>query len=388
MKYTPYLLLAGLLLIGCGKSHDHDHDHDHEAEETHAEGAHGAEEHSHSAGDIILSHEKAEAAGVVVSTAQRGTFHDVILTSGSLVAASCDETTIVATVSGIVDHARHISEGMPISQGTTIYTISARNLQEGDPSARARINYLAAKAEYDRALPLLEDKIISEKDFSAIRTAYESARLTYEATASNVTPRGVEVKSPVSGYMKQCLVKAGDYVEVGTPLMTVTKNQHLYLRAEVPARYYSELTKIRSAKFRTQYSSEIYDLEAMGGTLMSSGKSVAGTSSYVPVTFQLDNKDGIVPGSYAEVFLITGERENVLSLPTTALTEEQGVYYIYLQEDEHTYHKQEVRLGATDGEYTEILSGISEGDRVVTQGAINVKLAAASAAIPAHNHSH
>lgn len=396
MKHTPYLLLAALLLLGCGKSHDHDHDHDHDGHNhAHAEGhdhdhdhGHESAAQAHSAGDIILDQQKAKAAGVVVSEAKRGTFHDVILTSGSLVAASCDETTIVANVSGIVDHAQHISEGMPISQGTTIYTISAKHLQDGDPSARARVAYLAAKAEYDRALPLLEDKIISERDFSALRTAYESARLAYEATAANVSAKGVQVKSPVTGYMKQCLVKAGDYVEVGTPLMIVTKNQHLYLRAEVPARYYSELSKIRSAKFRTQYSSEVFDLSALGGTLMSAGKSTAGTSSYVPVTFQLDNKGGIVPGSYAEVFLITGEREGVLSLPTSALTEEQGVYYVYLQKNAHTYHKQEVRLGATDGEYTEILSGISEGSRVVTQGAINVKLAAASAAIPAHNHSH
>lgn len=388
MKRTILRLSFSLMLFAslcaCSGGHHHDHDHDHEAEEMHD----AEDEHHHSPDDIILEPEKAKAAGVEVQKVERGTFHDVIQVSGSLMAASCDETTIVATVNGVIDHARHISEGMPISQGTTVYYITSDKLQDGDQAQRARISYLAAKREYERAEPLVKEKIISEKDFAAIKTEYETMRLAYENIGKNTTQKGVAVKSPVTGYMKECMVKDGDYVEVGTPLMVVTKNQHLYLRAEVPVRYYSQLSKITSAKFRTQYSNDVIDLKSVNGTLMSSGKSAVSTSSYVPVTFQLDNKGDIVPGSYAEVFLITGERQNILSLPTSALTEEQGVYYVYVQEKkhEHSYHKQEVQLGATDGQYTEITKGLNGGERVVVRGAINVKLAAASNAIPAHNH--
>lgn len=404
MKYrlsAPALLLAALATMGVAchdGHHDHDHDHGHHDEhemdlhghddhDSHDE-AHGAEGHRHSPDDIILSAEKAEAAGVEVQTIERGVFHNVIRTSGSLQAASCDETTIVATVSGVVSHAQHISEGMSIAKGTTIYYISSDKLQDGDQARRIEIAYLSAKREFERAQPLVDEQIISQKDFAAIEREYETARLAYEAIGQHATGRGVSVKAPSTGYMKQCMVKDGDYVNVGDPLMVITRNQHLYLRAEVPVRYYSALSHISSAKFRTQYSDEVFDLEQMHGELLSSGKSVVSTSSYVPVTFQLDNHGSIVPGSYAEVFLVTGQRDDVLSLPTTALTEEQGVYYVYLQEDEHTYHKREVVLGDTDGERTEIRQGLEGGERVVTRGAINVKLAAASNAIPAHTHNH
>lgn len=375
------VVLGASLLVACGH-HDHDHDHDHDAEVAEADA------HHHSPDDIVLSPEKAAAAGVEVRRAERGNFHNVIETSGSILAASCDETTIVATISGVVSHAQHISEGMAISKGATVYYLSSDKLQEGDQSRRIEIAYLAAKREYERALPLANEQIISQRDFAAIQTEYENAQLAYEAIGRNSSKRGVTVKAPVSGYMKECMVKDGDYVSVGDPMMVITRNQHLYLRAEVPARYYSALSDIRSAKFRTQYSPEVFDLEQMNGELMSSGKSAVSTSSYVPVTFKLDNHAGIIAGSYAEVFLVTGERPDVLSVPTTALTEEQGIYYIYVQADEHTYHKQEVLLGDTDGEYTEIRSGLSEGDMVVVRGAINVKLAGASNAIPAHTHNH
>ena len=384
------LIAAAMLLGGCHghEGHDHEHGHadmhHHDHDEDHAEAA----EHSHRPDDIILTAEKARAAGVEIEVAERGVFHTVIQTSGSLQAASCDETTIVATVSGVVAHAQHISEGMSIAKGTTVYYVSSGQLQDGDQARRIEIAYQTAKREYERAKPLADEQIIAQKDFAAIARDYETARLAYEAIGSHATGRGVAVKAPSTGYMKECMVKDGDYVNVGDPLMVITRNQHLYLRAEVPVRYYSMLSQITSAKFRTQYSDEVFDLDQMHGELLSSGKSAVSTSSYVPVTFQLDNHGSIVPGSYAEVFLVTGERQDVLSLPTTALTEEQGVYYVYVQDDEHTYHKREVQLGDTDGERTEILRGLEGGERVVVHGAINVKLAAASNAIPAHTHNH
>ena len=79
---------------------------------------------------------------------------------------------------------------------------------------------------------------------------------------------------------------------------------------------------------------------------------------------------------------------DVLALPVTALTEEQGLYFIYLQLDEEGYKKQEVTLGANDGKEVQILTGLKAGDRVVTKGAYQVKLASASNAIPAHSHEH
>ena len=76
------------------------------------------------------------------------------------------------------------------------------------------------------------------------------------------------------------------------------------------------------------------------------------------------------------------------SLPHSALTEEQGSFFVYLQLDEEGYKKQLVTLGADNGESVQILSGVKAGDRVVTEGAYQVKLASATNAIPAHSHEH
>ena len=160
------------------------------------------------------------------------------------------------------------------------------------------------------------------------------------------------------------------------------------LRADVSEKYYGYLHSIQSANFKTPYDNKVYELGELKGRLLSYGKASGGTSFYVPVTFEFDNRGDVIPGSYVEVYLLSSEMPDVLALPVTALTEEQGLYFVYLQLDEEGYKKQEVTLGASNGKKVQILTGLKAGDRVVTKGAYQVKLASASNAIPAHSHEH
>ena len=123
--------------------------------------------------------------------------------------------------------------------------------------------------------------------------------------------------------MKSILVKEGDYVTIGQPLVSVTQNRRLFLRAEVSEKYYPYLRTISSANFQTPYNNKVYELQALNGKLLSFGKTAGDNSFYVPVTFEFDNKGEVIPGSFVEVFLLSSPMENVISLPRTALTEEQ-----------------------------------------------------------------
>ena len=382
-RITYYLLsvvfVAGMVACG-GKSHDHlDHDHDHEhAEETehhdHDSEEEGLEAKGAHTDEIILSPEKARAAGVKVEEVKPGMFHGVIHTSGKVMSASCDETAVVATISGRVQYKNHVSEGLKMA--------------DGDPVQRARIDYERAERDYTRAKTLIKDKIISEKDLAVAKAEYEAAKLTYTSMQRTRSAGGVAVTAPRGGYIKQCMVNGGDYVEAGQPLAVITQNKHLYLRAEIPERHFNELNKIRCAKFRTSYSNRLYDITDMGGHIQSYGRSAEVNNSYIPVIFEFNNTGDVVQGSYAEIYLITQDRPNVITLPLTALTEEQGVHFVYIQIDAEGYRKQEVKLGESDGERVEILTGVKKGDRVVTKGAVQVRLASAANAIPAHNHNH
>lgn len=377
------------------EAHDHDHEgHDHENEghsatkecEGHDHGSEASEsEHSD---EIILPKAKAEAAGVKVSTIEPGTFEQVIKTSGQVLAAQGDESVAVATVAGIVSFHGKVTEGMSVGKGSTLLTISSSNIADGDPVQRARIAYEISKKEYERMKALVKNKIVSDKDFAQAEQNYENARISYEALAKGNTKGGQAISSPIGGYVKNILVKEGDYVTIGQPLVSVTQNRRLFLRAEVSEKYYPYLRTIGSANFKTPYDNKVYALKELSGRLLSFGKSAGDNSFYVPVTFEFDNKGDIIPGSFVEVYLLSTPMENVISLPRTALTEEQGLFFVYLQLDEEGYKKQEVTLGADNGQSVQILTGVKAGDPVVVSGAYQVKLASASNAIPAHSHEH
>ena len=420
MKKIFFMGIMGMFLLGsCNnhsghnhEGHDHEghhhetetaHHHDHEghnhAEEGHDHASedhnihnhkHAAEAHEHgnNPDEIILAPEKAKAAGVVSEVIQPKPFRQVIKASGEVQAAQGNESVIVANVSGVVSFQRSVTEGMQVGKGATLMSISASQLQDGDPAERACIAYEVAKAEYDRASRLVESQIVSQKEFNSIREKYENARIAYEALVKNQTKSGVAVTAPIGGYIKNLLVKEGDYVAVGQPLATVTQNNRLFLRADVSERYYKYLNNITSANFKTPYDNHVYELDALNGRLLSYGKAAGSGSYYVPVTFSFDNKGDMIPGSFVEIYLLSKTMEDVIVLPEEALTEEQGLYFVYIQKCEESYKKQEVKLGASNGVEVQILEGLHAGDRVVVKGAYHVKLASASNALPAHSHEH
>ena len=379
MKHYTLITAAcgALLLAACGHGGGHA-----EADHGHAD---EAKEHS---GEIVIDTAEARASGIAVETVRPGEFSGVIPCGGKILAAQGDEATVTATVAGIVRLVRGVAEGSPVGKGAAVFTISSRNLQD-DPARQAAIAYQKAKNEYERAAKLVADRIVTQKDFNQISADYEAAKTAYEAFKQDgARGGGVAVKSPIGGYVKTCLVKEGDYVSVGQPMMTVTQTRSLYLRANVPERYYAQMGTISSAKFKTAHGNRVYSLAQMDGRLVAAGKQTGDGSPYIPVTFEFSNRADVAPGSFVETYLLTAPRQGVVTVPVSALTDEQGLNFVYIQTYPTCYERREVTIGQTDGERVEIKSGLKAGEKVVTEGAVQVRLAGASTAIPGHTHNH
>lgn len=367
-----------------GHDHEHEgHDHEHEGHDHEHEGAGGH------AGEISFKKALAEAVGLQTRRVEPGAFTDVIKTSGRVMAAQGEETTVVATVPGVVTFGNlSFVDGTTVRKGQVLLSLASSGLSDGNVATKAKYAYENAKREYERMESLIGDKIVSVKDFEQARLNYENAKVAWEAVAGKQTADGVSVVSPMNGYLKNLQVKEGDYVTVGQPLATISQNGRLVLRAEVSEKYYNYLPSVQSANFRTPYDKAVYKLSDLRGRLLSYGKASDVNSFYVPVTFEFDNRGAVIPGSFVEIYLLTAPMLDVISVPVSALIEEQGVYSVYVREHEEAYRKVAVKLGADNGSEVQILSGLKAGDEVVTEGAYQIKLASASNAIPAHTHNH
>lgn len=380
------------ILAGCGNhSHSegdgHNHGteecegHDHEGEE-----GKGHEGHNHN-GEIAVSLEQQKTFGITVDTVTVGNFNEVIHTSGQILSAMGDEMTVVAKSSGIISFGR-LTEGSAVGKGALIASISSKDLGGGDQLAKVKAAYEAAKKEYERDVQLSKDNIVSESHLDQSKLAYEQAKAEYDALASGVSKDGnVSVTSPLGGFIKKLCVAQGDYVETGTPVAIVSQNRRLRLRADVSEKYYGMLSGINDANFTTSYSDAAYSLKSLNGRQIGYGKASDG-DYYVPITFEFDNKGDLVAGSYVDVYLKSSTSSKAISVPVSAIVEDQGIYYAFIQHDETGFFKREVKLGQSDGQRVLVKSGLNEGDVVVTSGAVQVKLASVVAVPAGHSHSH
>lgn len=406
MKPIILIIMAALCFYGCKDTKQQNHNHSHATANIHTEHEHNGHEHeihAHKGGnhatenaeheghtdEIIFTQEQAARTEFKVEEVYLGPFNQIIKTTGQILPAPGDESVIVATTSGIISYADNkLAAGTAVKQGVSLFNITTKDLGEGDYYTRIYANYKKTKAEYKRAQKLIADKIVSQKEFETITLNYQNAQIAYDAISGKQSAKGVSIKNPLTGFIKNISVKDGEYVTAGQAIATISQNKRLVLRADVSERHYPSLRNIRSANFQTPYDNRVYELTRLSGKLLSVGKAARENTFFIPVTFEFDNQGDVIPGSFVEIYLISSPVENVISIPITALTNEMGYFYVYKQLDAEGYKKQEVKIGANDGKNVQILSGLHAGERIVTQGAYQVKMASASASIPGHTHNH
>lgn len=385
MKKTHYLLAAICLLAAAAcQNHTEEHGHEHETEEA-------AESHAHeeaSSGEIVMSAERAKEAGVEVQTVLHGKFSTAIRTSGVLSPAGNGAATVTSRTAGILSwNGATPVPGQAVSESEVIATVSAGGMGEGDAVTKAAIAYEAAKTEYERAKSLLEDKIISQREFTAIEANYKTALNAWQGSSSGENMNGVGVVSPMGGNIVSVLKSEGDYVAAGEAIATVSDNSRLRLTADLPEKYASMRNSVSGVNFRVGSDEGTVSLSGSEARPVAVGSSLTAASSYIPVTFEFVNRNGFLPGTYAEVWLLSDSSDNVISVPESALTEEQGEFFVYVRLDEECYRKVPVTVGGRNGVSVEILSGLKGGEDVVVKGAYQVRLSSASV-IPGHTHNH
>lgn len=338
-------------------------------------------------GLILLGNGQVEKLGIVTETVIPGEFSDIIKVSGEISAMPGAEGAVAARQAGIVRLAPGISVGMTVPAGRTVATVSARGMSGGDPNESARVAYQAAKRELDRLTPLHKEGIVSTRDYNAALQRAEEARVTMGTTASS---GGSAAVAPVNGVITSLDVVGGQFVEAGQTIATISSNNALTLRADLPESSVSQLAGITGARFRPTYSGEIIDVVASGGKMVSTPSVSTASGGYVPIYFTLPKGTGdIIKGSYCEVYLIGSTRQGVLTVPEEAVSEQQGKYFVYVEKEPGHYEKRPVSIGPTDGSRREILSGLRREEKVVTKGMTFVKLAETSGTVPeGHSHSH
>lgn len=382
----------------CSHNHDHSHQpsavsHQHEHEHDHSAHSH-SQSHQHDHGDdaITFTVEQQNKIDFEVVEAVTEPLYQIIRTSAQIVPSQESEKILTATTSGIVSFEnKDIVPGLEVKSGQILFSIDNDNMADGSLAVRRQeieAEYNKAKAEYERKQSLADDKIISESELLDAETEYLKAKKQYENMLQNYPEGKTLHRASISGSIKDILVPNNSYVEAGQPIMTLAQNSMLYLRADLQQKYYPVLKDIKTANIKTP-DGTVYSLEDLSGRLISYGKTTDVSNPLIPITFEIKNNGNIIPGSFVEIFITAESDKMGIMLPNTAIVEEMGIYCVFVQTCVDSFEKRLITKGVTDGYNTQILKGVHAGEKVVSKGAINVKLAQGSAALDPHaGHVH
>ena len=398
-KYKGVLLTALYLTmmvcaVGCKHSHEHNHtheheQHDHEAEQHDHEHEGESKEHSNL---IFFPKEQSETVDFALAKAEMVPFGEVVRTMVLVEPSNGDERVIVARASGIVHLAGDKAvDGKGVKAGESLFSVDAAAMADNNLSVKvkeAESEYNRAKKEYERKEAMLKERLVTEGDFQRAKADYEQAASGYEALKKGFAGGKSSGVSPISGFVKRVYVRNGEYVEAGAPVVEVAQNRNLYLRAELSPRKIPGLKNITGATLKNPADGAVYTLSDLGGSLVSVGKGADVETPLVPVVFQVANTVDFIPGTFLEMYISSGDSPS-LTVPVSAIVEEMGSYFVFVEAMPEHYEKRQVSLGKSDGKNTQILSGVKEGETIVAKGAVLVKLAQASGKLDAHaGHVH
>ena len=360
--------------------------------------AYAAEQWAHAQEDgadgdaTTFTKEQAWKIDFATERVKREAMNEVIRAGGEVLPSRGDEVVVTAQAGGVVIFdLDHTILGEQIAKGDEMFTIASGGLSEHNLETeflQAQAIWKQAQAEYERKQALFKAQAVAQAELEESELRFELARSEFENISRNYGAQGKRVTAPATGYLKDVLVSAGEYVEPGDAMAVLAQNKKLTLQADVPQSFYPQLRHISTAHFSID-KGPARAISDVGGKLLSYGKSVSRAEPFIPVRFEIDNRGDVLPGAFLEMFISIEESVGeVLSVPNSALLESYGQYLVFVQVGGEKFERREVEIGVTNGVRTEIRQGLAEGERIVSRGAFQVKMAGMSASVPAHGHVH
>lgn len=379
MRKYIFLFIVGLTMSACG-GHDHAAEGHNHAAEAAAHGEGGAP------GEIVLEPEVAERFGLRTDSVVPGDFRASVRAAGMVISSSAADAVVSAPVAGTVHFAAGTQPGASVAKGSLVATIDAAGTVGANVNAAAGATLEAARADYERVKELYADQLATKAELIAAQGAYESARAAYTPAAASG-----RALSPVAGTITSLAVREGQYVDAGEVIAGVATPGDVVLRVDLPQRHRAVASTFTDANIVEPYGGRRLSVSELGGRRISGAAMPADNApaAFVPIYFSLPKTAGLDPGVSLSVYLVAGTPKRVLTVPVEALSEQQGDFFVYEKLDEECYMKHRVVPGATDGRRTEILSGLTPGMTIVTEGVTTVRLAESGSVIPeGHTHNH
>ena len=367
-KLTFIALLTSLLLIsGCKKSQPS-----------------GASQTAQDP-NLVMANEVL-LAQIKISVVSQGDVSDILRVAGQIDFDEQALTRIGASVTGRVTQI-NAQLGNEVKKGDTLALINSSEL------SNSQLAYLKARSEKEfhrrtvqRAKTLFEADVISAAELQRRESEYEVASAQTRAAQDQLRVLGVNLKAmeelattgaidsvasvmaTIKGVVVERKVTTGQVVQPADVLFTVADLSRVWAVAQVPEQQVAQVKVGQSVRIEVP----ALENEKLIGKLIYVGQTVNPESRTVLVRTELDNTSGRLKPSMLASMLIESSPTKRVVVPITAIVREQDADYVFIEEKPGSFRLKPVRLSSEHNGQRVVLDGLSQGMRIVSDGAFHL----------------
>ena len=361
MKQFIWLCLIGIVIFSCtGKKAEND-----------------GLQYTVQGDTIVVSANSPIAQKLKVTTLKEVPYQTVFTTSGVVKAIPTNYAEIASPFAGRITKS-FVRLGQKVSKGSPVFEISSPSFFEtGKAYYQAKQEMELASKSLKREKDLYANKVGSQKEVEEAEVNYELKKKDYENALAalkvfQINPselvlgQPLIVRSPIAGEVVTDQLVIGQYMkEDAEPVVVIADLNKVWVAANVKEK---DMPLVRSLE---QVQVELVSMpgKLITGSIYHISEMLNEDTRAVEVLIECDNKERVMkPGMYGSVKL-TDTAANVVLIPTSAILQQEDHTYVLVALGNGHYLKREVTSSATEENKSVILSGLHEGEEVVTEGA-------------------
>ena len=334
-------------------------------------------------GEIQLTSQQMVEQGLKVAVASTGLVEKLTTLPGKLVVNTDQQAHISPNFSGYIEQV-NVALGQSVQKGQTLAVLIVPELIDQQANLRmAQVNLDLARKDYQREQQLWSQGISAKQDYQRAENAYRQAQITVQSSQARLNALGASgnnngrflIKAPISGVISKKDIVVGENVQLADQLFVIENLKDLWLEFNLPNTSNIHLQVGQILNFKTNGSDQNYQAKVQ--TLNPQADLQTGRLQVrAKVTTQADV---LRPNVLVNVFVTDAQAKTALRVQKKALQQVEGkpVVFVIESEEKGLVHLKaqpiEVGVSSQDGQWLEVISGLTEGQKYIADGSFLLK---------------
>ena len=267
-------------------------------------------------------------------------------------------------ISGLVTRI-NFKEGQYVTKGTPLVYLNDDELQA--QFQRLQYTQKLFQTQENRQKQLLAREAISQEEYDIVLNQYNTALSDIKLVEAQL--QKTVVRAPFNGILGLRMISEGSVINSSNVIVSIVNIDPIKIEFSIPERYSSQVS-VGSPIFFSSESSN----EEVQGRVYAYEPQIDPATRTIKLRAESPNKSGkYLPGMFVKIRFVLEVKEDALMVPAEAVIPELSGYKVFVVGADGKAEQRIIEIGTRTDTHVQILSGLNEGDQVLTTGVMQVR---------------